>query len=105
MVSHMKRCSTAFESAGVSLLQRQPLSAFGMHLISAGEEIGSLVPLIQSLPDENDGATSITTIANEAAQRCQYASKQMILAGTNLYPASLTSNSQASGKSWLKGGM
>ena len=101
MIPHMKGCSTALEMAGAALLQRQPLSIFGKNLIAAGQEISSLALLLGTLPHHDNA----TIIANEAAQRCQYAATQMILAGTNLCPAEVTSKAPTSGKSWLKGGM
>jgi hypothetical protein len=101
MIPHLQCCSTALETSGAALLQRQPLSVFGKNLISAGQEMASLASLLQLLPD-NDSAVRI---GNEAAQRCQYAATQMTLAGTNLCPSELTINTPASGKSWLKGGI
>ena len=102
MIPHLKCCSTALETSGAALLQRQPLSFFGKHLISAGQEMASIASLLQTLPHLNDNAVNI---GNEAAQRCQYAAQQMILAGTNLCPSEVTSNTDVSGKSWLKGGI
>ena len=101
MIPHLKRCSTALETSGAALLQRQPLSIFGKNLIAAGQEMESLASLIPTLPNQGIAIT----IGNEAAQRCQYAAAQMILAGTNLCPSEVTSNTPTGeGKSWLKGG-
>lgn len=102
MVEHMKGCSSALEMSGASLMQRQPLHVFGNHLILAGQELAILSPLIEALPSIDGPAK---TIANQAGQRCQYSSAQMILAGTNLCPSLAgTAAVPSSGKGWLKGG-
>lgn len=105
MVQRMQGCSSALEKSGAALMQKQPLPVFGKQLIIAGEDLAVLSPLLQSLPN-NDGGTAATAVARKAGQRCQYASAQMILAGTNLCPTADATNSAAtSGKGWLKGGM
>ena len=102
----MKSCSTALEMAGAALLQRQPLSVFGTHLIAAGQEISSFGILIPTLSsDDNNNNNNASTIGKEVAQRCQYAATQMILAGTNVCPSKVTNHVPTSGKSWLKGGI
>jgi hypothetical protein len=103
MVQHMQGCSAALETSGAALMQRKPLPVFGKQLILAGQELAVLSPLIQSLPNK-DGGSSAIAIAKEAGQRCQYASAQMILAGTNLCPSAAEANAVPTiGKGWLKG--
>ena len=101
MIPHLNACSTALEMSGAALLQRQPLSMLGKNLIATGQEMASIASSLQTLPNHDNAAS----IGKEAAQRCQYASSQMILAGTNLCPSEVTSNTPTTGKSWLKGGI
>ena len=94
MIPHMTTCSTALEMAGAALLQRRPLSVFGQSLIDAGQEIMSLSALLRTISSSEENSNAVT-IAIEAAQRCQYAATQMILAGTTLCPnASPTSEKE-----------
>jgi hypothetical protein len=103
LVQPMKACSDFLEISGAALMQRQPIYVFGKNLISAGQAMAQLSPLLESLPSNDDKMAK--TIAIEAAQRCQYASAQMILAGTSLCPSTTTDDKQSSSKSWLKGGV
>jgi hypothetical protein len=97
----MKGCSTALEMSGAALLQRQPLSVCGKNLIAAGQEMSSFASVLGTLPHHDNSST----IRNEAAQRCQYAATQVIVAGSNLCPTEVTNRAPTSGKSWLKGGI
>lgn len=101
MVARVESCSLSLESAGAALMQRQSLQVVGKHLIAAGQELAILSKLYAALSDQQQASVS----AKDAAQRCLFASEQMILAGTNLLPVDEVSKPKlASGKSWLKGG-
>jgi hypothetical protein len=100
MVARVEACSVSLEAAGAALMQRQPLQAVGRHLVSAGDELLVVSKLLGALSPSDQQQQQES---KDAAQRCQYASEQMILAGTSLLPAEM-SKSKTTDKSWLKGG-
>lgn len=102
MVAHVSACSVALESAGAALMQRQSLPTVGKHLVTAGLELAELSPLMGALSSSSSSLSGITD-GPDAAQRCMYASEQMVRAGSNLLPVD-QSKAKPVGKSWLKSG-
>ncbi|KAL7529712.1 hypothetical protein ACHAXR_003112 [Thalassiosira sp. AJA248-18] len=96
MIAPTKMASVSLEEAGASILQREAVVVVGNHLITCGEAIGLLSTKVAVL-DPSGGKSEEGKLS---AQRMQYASEQMILAGNELIGVK---KEKPKGKSWLKG--
>lgn len=102
MVIYLSSTGRLLEAAGAALLQRQPLSVLGRNLVAAGNELAILSGLYKTLASSKGQQQTTNLVVQDAAQRCLYASQQMIDAGTRLLPMDERPKTMTSsmGKQW-----
>jgi hypothetical protein len=105
MIGPVANSSVSLEAAGAALMRKQSLVSVGRHLVATGQELQLLSEALLALAGQDSEGDQQTLMA----QRCQYASEQMLQAGKALLPKDVLQEmglwsppSATVGKSWLK---
>jgi hypothetical protein len=105
MIGPVANSSLSLEAAGAALMRKQSLVSVGRHLVATGQELQLLSEALLALAVQDSEHDQQTIMA----QRCQYASEQMLQAGKALLPKAVLQEmglwsppSATVGKSWLK---
>jgi hypothetical protein len=106
MIGPVANSSLSLEAAGAALMRKQSLVSVGRHLVTTSRELQLLSEALSALADQDSDPAQQAIMA----QRCQYASEQMLLAGKTLLPKAVLQemglwsppSATTVGKSWLK---
>jgi hypothetical protein len=106
MIGPVASSSLSLEAAGAALMRKQSLVAVGRHLVATSQELQLLSDALSALADQDSDPAQQAIMA----QRCQYASEQMLQAGKTLLPKAVLQemglwsppSATTVGKSWLK---